>query len=165
MIIPAHNEASVIGRTLGRLDPLAPGGQVEVIVACNGRTDNTAELARGFKGVRVLDVPEPSKVAALNAADAEASRWPRLYRDADIEITRGPYGRSSTSSDVGLCGRSSRLSLRHGRRQRARALLLPGEEPNSIGEQSTVGSGDFRSFAGRAQTVRQVSIHFATIQR
>jgi len=86
VIIPAHNEASVIGRTLGRLAPLAAGGQVEVIVACNGCTDNTAELARGFEGVRVLDVPEASKVAALNAADAAASRWPRLYLDADIEI-------------------------------------------------------------------------------
>jgi glycosyltransferase involved in cell wall biosynthesis len=86
VIIPAHNEAGVIGRSLGRLAPLAAGGQVEVIVACNGCTDNTAELARGFKGVRVLDVPEASKVAALNAADATASRWPRLYLDADIEI-------------------------------------------------------------------------------
>jgi glycosyltransferase involved in cell wall biosynthesis len=86
VIIPAHNEAGVIGRTLGRLAPLAADGQVEVIVACNGCTDNTAELARGFKGVRVLDIPEASKVAALNAADAAASRWPRLYLDADIEI-------------------------------------------------------------------------------
>jgi GT2 family glycosyltransferase len=86
VIIPAHNEASVIGRTLGRLAPLAAGGQVEVIVACNGCTDNTAELARGFEGVKVLDVPEASKVDALNAADAAASRWPRLYLDADIEI-------------------------------------------------------------------------------
>jgi glycosyltransferase involved in cell wall biosynthesis len=86
VIIPAHNEAGVIGRTLGRLAPLAADGQVEVIVACNGCTDNTAELAGGFEGVRVLDVPEASKVAALNAADSAASRWPRLYLDADIEI-------------------------------------------------------------------------------
>jgi glycosyltransferase involved in cell wall biosynthesis len=86
VIIPAHNEADVISRTLSTLAPLAADGQVEVIVACNGCTDNTAELASGFVGVRVLDVPEPSKVAALNAADAAASRWPRLYLDADIEI-------------------------------------------------------------------------------
>jgi glycosyltransferase involved in cell wall biosynthesis len=86
VIMPAHNEASVIGRTLRRLAPLAAGGRVEVIVACNGCTDNTADLARSFEGVRVLDVPEASKVAALNAADAAASRWPRLYLDADIEI-------------------------------------------------------------------------------
>jgi glycosyltransferase involved in cell wall biosynthesis len=86
VIIPAHNEASVIGRTLDRLAPLAAGGHVEVLVACNGSTDNTAELARAYEGVRVLDVPEASKIAALNAADAAASLWPRLYLDADIEI-------------------------------------------------------------------------------
>jgi glycosyltransferase involved in cell wall biosynthesis len=86
VIIPAHNEAGVIARTLHWLAPLAAHGQVEVIVACNGCTDNTAELARGFDRVRVLDVPEASKVAALNAADAAASTWPRLYLDADIEI-------------------------------------------------------------------------------
>jgi glycosyltransferase involved in cell wall biosynthesis len=86
VIIPAHNEASVIGRTLDGLAPLAAGRRVEVIVACNGCTDNTADLARAYEGVRVLDVPEASKIAALNAADAVASRWPRLYLDADIEI-------------------------------------------------------------------------------
>jgi glycosyltransferase involved in cell wall biosynthesis len=86
VIIPAHNEASVIGRTLSPLAPLAASGKVEVVVACNGCTDNTAELARAVEGVTVLEVAEASKVAALNAADAAAARWPRLYLDADIEI-------------------------------------------------------------------------------
>jgi hypothetical protein len=35
----------------------------------------------------VLDLPEPSKARALNAGDAAAQRWPRLYLDADIAIT------------------------------------------------------------------------------
>ena len=89
MIIPAHNEASVIGRTLAPLAALAASGKVEVVVACNGCTDNTAELARAVRGVTVLEVAEASKVAALNAADATAVRWPRLYLDADIEIDPG----------------------------------------------------------------------------
>ncbi len=86
VIIPAHNEASVIGRTLRPLAPLAASGRVEVVVACNGCSDNTAELARTVEGVLVLEVAEASKVAALNAADAVAVRWPRLYLDADIEL-------------------------------------------------------------------------------
>ena len=57
VIIPAHNEASVIGRALFPLAPLAAGDHVQVIVACNGCTDNTAELARRFQGVTVLDLP------------------------------------------------------------------------------------------------------------
>jgi hypothetical protein len=37
--------------------------------------------------VRVVDLPEGSKAAALSAGDAHASRWPRLYLDADIEAS------------------------------------------------------------------------------
>lgn len=87
VIIPANNEAAVIGRTLQHLAPLLGTGRVEVIVACNGCTDTTAAIAREFNGVVVLSVETASKVAALNAADAIASHWPRLYLDADISIT------------------------------------------------------------------------------
>ena len=55
-------------------------------MACNGCTDNTAELARAIQGVKGLEVSDASKIAALNAGDAAAVRWPRLYLDADIEI-------------------------------------------------------------------------------
>lgn len=87
VIIPAHNEASVMARTLRPLAGLAASGDIEVIVACNGCTDATAALAASFPGVTVLDLAEPGKTNALNAADAAATRWPRLYLDADIEIT------------------------------------------------------------------------------
>ncbi|MFQ4147839.1 WecB/TagA/CpsF family glycosyltransferase [Arthrobacter sp. LAPM80] len=87
VIIPAHNEASVIARTLSPLADLAASGDIEVIVACNGCTDVTAAIAASFPGVKVLDLPDPGKTSALNAADSAATRWPRLYLDADIEIT------------------------------------------------------------------------------
>ncbi|RAN76512.1 hypothetical protein B5P43_23225 [Bacillus sp. SRB_336] len=88
VIIPAHNEASVIERTLGLLAPLAAQGLVEVIVACNGCTDDTAARASAFLGVKVLDLAMPSKTVALNAADAVATAWPRVYLDADIELSQ-----------------------------------------------------------------------------
>ncbi len=87
IIIPAHNEEAVIARTLRHLAELAASGAVEVIVACNGCTDHTAKIAASFPGVKVLEVGVASKVAALNAADEVASRWPRIYLDADIEMT------------------------------------------------------------------------------
>ncbi len=87
VVIPAHDEAAVLARTLRPLAPLARAGRVEVVVACNGCTDDTAGVARQFDGVGVVVVPEASKTAALNAADALATRWPRLYLDADIELT------------------------------------------------------------------------------
>ncbi|WP_181149905.1 WecB/TagA/CpsF family glycosyltransferase [Arthrobacter sp. MYb227] len=87
IIIPAHNEESVIARTLHHLAVLAASGSVQVIVACNGCTDRTASIASSFPGVKVIEVEEASKVAALNAADEVATRWPRVYLDADIEMS------------------------------------------------------------------------------
>lgn len=86
VVVPAHNEGSVIARTLEPLaDRAATGG--EVLVAANGCTDDTAAVASKTEGVAVLEIPAPSKSAALNAADARATAWPRLYLDADVEVS------------------------------------------------------------------------------
>jgi GT2 family glycosyltransferase len=87
IVIPAHNEGAVIDRTLSALSPLIAAGSAEVIVVPNGCTDDTAARARSHPGVRVVELAEGSKAAALNAGDAIATRWPRLYLDADIEAT------------------------------------------------------------------------------
>ncbi|MDQ0894282.1 exopolysaccharide biosynthesis GT4 family glycosyltransferase EpsE [Agromyces ramosus] len=87
IVIPAHDEEAVILRTLHAVQPLLENGLAEVVVACNGCTDRTAELAASVAGVRVIETDVPMKTAALNAADATASHWPRLYLDADIEIS------------------------------------------------------------------------------
>ncbi|WP_084540945.1 WecB/TagA/CpsF family glycosyltransferase [Nocardioides alkalitolerans] len=87
VVLPAHNEEHVIGRALAPLTALASGGRLEVVVAANGCTDATVARARAVPGTVVLDLEQPSKVGALNAADAVARQWPRLYLDADIEIT------------------------------------------------------------------------------
>ncbi|WP_082123864.1 WecB/TagA/CpsF family glycosyltransferase [Arthrobacter sp. YC-RL1] len=88
IIIPAHNESDVIRQTLMPLAELAELNLVKVVVACNGCTDNTAQIARSFKGVEVLETEVPSKVFALNLAEEAAGDcFPRLYLDADIVIT------------------------------------------------------------------------------
>ncbi len=86
VIIPAHDEAAVIGRTLRALAPLTRCSEVEIVVACNGCRDDTAEIARGFAGVTVVETDEASKAAGLNLGDRAATAWPRLYLDADIEV-------------------------------------------------------------------------------
>ncbi|MEJ3403949.1 glycosyltransferase [Rathayibacter sp. YIM 133350] len=86
IIIPAHNEEASIPATLAALQPLLDAGTTEVIVSCNGCTDSTARIAREHPGVRVIETEVASKVVALNAADAAATLWPRMYLDADILI-------------------------------------------------------------------------------
>lgn len=86
VIIPAHNEGLTIGRILSALGPLV-AEDLDIIVAANGCADDTVAVARSTPGVVVLDLAEPSKTKALNAADATATRSPRLYVDADVEIT------------------------------------------------------------------------------
>jgi len=85
IIIPAHNEAAVIACTLESIAPLTALDSIEVIVVCNGCTDSTADVVRRVGGVQIVELGEGSKTKALNAGDAAATQWPRLYLDADIE--------------------------------------------------------------------------------
>lgn len=94
VILPAHDEADFIGETLEGLlaqDASAPE-EMRVIVAANGCSDRTAEIAHRFAApfatrgweLIVLDIPEGGKPGALNRADAEAGPGPRAYLDADV---------------------------------------------------------------------------------
>ena len=87
VIIPAHNEASVIRRTLSTLLRSAGAGEFEVIVVCNGCNDDTAVIAgTGFTHVVVVELEEASKTAAINAGLRRARGEVILLLDADIEL-------------------------------------------------------------------------------
>jgi glycosyltransferase involved in cell wall biosynthesis len=88
IIIPAHNEAAVIRRSLASLLDGALPGEFDILVVCNGCTDDTAEIAASFGGdVRVVETPRPSKSHALNLGDRLARGFPRIYVDADVVIS------------------------------------------------------------------------------
>jgi hypothetical protein len=87
VVIPAHDEASVVGRCLEALAPLLHDRGTRVVVSCNGCTDGTADVARSFGGVVVLETDRASKTVALNLADGVAEAFPRLYVDADVVLT------------------------------------------------------------------------------
>ena len=86
VVIPAHNEASVVGRLLSSLLADAAPGEFEVWVVANGCTDDTAEIAGAFADVKVLITPQANKHAAMRLADEHAAGFPRLYVDADVEL-------------------------------------------------------------------------------
>lgn len=87
VIIPAHNEQAVITRCLHLILKDCPSGDlVEIIVAANGCSDRTAEVARAAApSAQVLELHEGSKTAAINAANRVARHFPRIYLDADVE--------------------------------------------------------------------------------
>jgi len=87
VVVPAHDEARVLERCLRPLAGLASSGEAEIVVVANGCSDDTAQVARSFPGVRAIELAAASKSAALNAGDDVAETLPRIYLDADIVIT------------------------------------------------------------------------------
>jgi len=87
VVVPAHDEAAVIGRCLRALLAGADPGELDVVVVANGCTDDTAERARscGYP-VTVVELAEGGKVGALNAGDRVARGFPRIYLDADVVL-------------------------------------------------------------------------------
>jgi hypothetical protein len=93
VVVPAHNEAAVIGRLLSGLvtDKASTKSDdadgFEVVVVANGCTDQTTEVAERYPDVRVISTPVPNKHRALRLGDENASSFPRLYVDADVELS------------------------------------------------------------------------------
>jgi glycosyltransferase involved in cell wall biosynthesis len=88
VVIPARNESSVIARALWAVTTGALPDELDVIVVCNGCTDDTAAVARGFgTPVRVIETALGNKAHALNLGDKAALAFPRIYVDADVIIT------------------------------------------------------------------------------
>ena len=86
IVIPAYNESAVIVRALKGLTNGAVVGELDVIVVCNGCTDDTAHRAKevGYP-VRVIETTTSGKTHALNLGDAGAGpNFPRVYMDADV---------------------------------------------------------------------------------
>ncbi|HIP81628.1 MAG TPA: glycosyltransferase [Leucothrix mucor] len=90
VIVPAHNEASVIEDCLNSI--INQKGVDDIIVPCNGCTDNTVEIVTTkFPSVICLDIEKPSKTNALNVAEDKAKEigvnYPIFYIDADTQLS------------------------------------------------------------------------------
>jgi glycosyltransferase involved in cell wall biosynthesis len=90
LVIPAWNEAAYLPRLLDTADAARAryaGGteRVEVIVADNGSTDVTAEIARA-RGCRVAPVEKRCIAAARNGGAAAATGEVLCFCDADLRL-------------------------------------------------------------------------------
>lgn len=101
ILIPAYNEAAVIESALeSLLSQTEP--EDEIIVACNGCSDDTAHIARQFEPrISVIDTPRASKTHALNLADKAAQSFPRIYLDADVRLAAGALDQLKKALDSG----------------------------------------------------------------
>ena len=88
IVIPAHNEAAVIGRKLENTLSLDYSGEIEVIVVSDGSTDDTASVVRSFAHdtrLIFIDLPErKGKAKALNSALEYAAGEIIVFSDASI---------------------------------------------------------------------------------
>ena len=113
LIIPAHNEARVIVTKLRNVTSLDyPAEKLEIIVASDGSTDDTVELAGAFRSairVKVLAFSQNrGKMAVLNDAVRESVGEILLFSDASAMLERNSLRHlvsNFADSDVGaVCG-------------------------------------------------------------
>jgi glycosyltransferase involved in cell wall biosynthesis len=86
---------------------------MQVIVAANGCTDNTAAIARAFAPqVLVIEQTEGSKPRAMNAAKALAVHPICIFLDADVQCTyRSLAAVAQTLTEPGVMAASPALQL------------------------------------------------------
>ena len=90
-IIPAFNEGRSIARKIENTLSLDyPADRIEVLVVSNGSTDSTESIVRGWpdKRVRLIALPQPGKMGALNEGAKAATGDVLIFTDADFYLDR-----------------------------------------------------------------------------
>jgi cellulose synthase/poly-beta-1,6-N-acetylglucosamine synthase-like glycosyltransferase len=88
LIVAAHDEAQVIAAKVhNALNQEYPRELLEVIVACDGCTDATAERARAAGADVVLELPRGGKIRAQDAAVVKARQGSEVVAFSDANST------------------------------------------------------------------------------
>jgi cellulose synthase/poly-beta-1,6-N-acetylglucosamine synthase-like glycosyltransferase len=94
VVVAAYAEADVITERVANLRALDyPEGLLEVIVACDGSPDETAQRARAAGADLVLELPRGGKIRAQDAAVARASGEIVAFSDANAAWDSGALAR------------------------------------------------------------------------
>jgi glycosyltransferase involved in cell wall biosynthesis len=97
IVIPAHDEAHVLPRSLTAALAQDFVGPIDIVVVANGCRDATAEVARSFiaeardrnRSLRVYELAVAGKPHALNTGDAVKQFGTTMYLDADVVLSPG----------------------------------------------------------------------------
>jgi cellulose synthase/poly-beta-1,6-N-acetylglucosamine synthase-like glycosyltransferase/DNA-binding beta-propeller fold protein YncE len=87
VVVCAYNAADTLEDNLRSLEKLTYP-DYEILVVNDGSKDRTAEIARSFAKVRVVDTPNQGLSAARNVGLAEATGEIVAYTDADTRVDR-----------------------------------------------------------------------------
>ena len=85
VVVCAYNAADTIADCLTSLDKLTYP-DMEIIVVDDGSRDATGDIARGYFGVRIVELPNGGLSAARNAGLAAATGEIIAYTDADVRV-------------------------------------------------------------------------------
>lgn len=111
-IVPAHDEAPLIGATLDALHAAARNLRLayEIVVVDDASTDDTAAIAEAA-GARVEHVAH-RHIAATRNAGARAARGDRfMFVDADTRVDAAVVGAAMAAMDAGAVGGGSAVRL------------------------------------------------------
>jgi len=112
IIIPAHNEERVIERCLSQFVCAVQDEDFEVIVVCNGCTDQTASIVENLGDNFIcIETDKASKTHALNIGDKIACSFPRIYLDADVSISTNAVTALSDTLDRGYLAASTEVRM------------------------------------------------------
>jgi len=104
-IIPAYNEAQLLGSTLSAIEQAARALRLtfEVIVVDDASLDRTAEVARA-RGARVIPVNYRQIAATRNAGAREAAGEWLVFVDADTTISEAALREAIAALKTGAVG-------------------------------------------------------------
>lgn len=112
VVIPAHDEARLLGGTLDALQCAlrATGLCADVLVVDDASTDATADIARAH-GARVLRVDLRHIAAARNAGARDTIAPRLLFLDADTRVGAGVLRAAMHALDAGAVGGGAAVRL------------------------------------------------------
>ena len=153
--IAAYNEATVLGRCLDAPRP-GPTG-LEVVVAANGCSDATADVARAHSGVLVVELAEAGKARALNAGDAVVRSFPRrAHLDTAIMVDHDDLHRLVDRASADPAGGRTVPGRRRGGLPAPRPFLLRGASTVTGHGHGPVRPRADRGLRGWTGTLRRV---------